>query len=69
MIVNDNSKGIVSLVICIGFLGIFAGLALAGSDIVNPWTSQAVAAQTAMQTSHEAAINRIDLNHYQQERQ
>ena len=69
MIVNDLNKGIFYLVISVGLLGVFAGLAISGADIVNPWTSQAIAAQTELQTGYEAELNQIDLNYYQIERE
>ncbi len=68
MVVKTFTKGLFYTILGIAVLGFFAGLAMAGSDIVNPWTSQAAAAQTQAIIEHETEKNNIDLHYYAQER-
>lgn len=68
MVVKTFTKGLFYTILGVAMLGFFAGLAIAGSDIVNPWTSQATAAQTQIATAHQQAINEIDTQYYEQER-
>lgn len=68
MVVKTFTKGLFYTILGIGVLGFFAGLAMAGSDIVNPWTSQAAAAQTQAIMEYETEKNNIDLHYYAQER-
>lgn len=68
MVIKTFTKGVFYTIICVGLLGLLSGLALTGADIVNPWTSQAKAAQTEMQTAYVAEKNTIDLAYYRQVR-
>lgn len=68
MVVKTSTKGHFYTILGVAVLVFFAGLAIAGSDIVNPWTSQAVAAQTQAIVEYETEKNNIDLHYYAQER-
>ncbi len=68
MVVKTFTKGLFYTILGVAALGFLAGLAMAGSDIVNPWTSQAAAAQTQAIVEYETEKNSIDLHYYAQER-
>ncbi len=65
----NTFKGVSTIVLCAAILGLLAGLALAGSDLANPWTSQAQAAQIEMQTVYNAKKKEVDLIYYRRERE
>jgi len=67
MVVHTFNRGVFYTIIAVAVLTFLSGLALSGSDIVNPWTSQAKAAQVEMQTAYAAEKNNIDLTYYEQE--
>lgn len=66
MVVHTFNKGVFYTIIAVAVLTFLSGLALSGSDIVNPRTSKAQAAQIEMQTAYAAEKNNIDLTYYEQ---
>ncbi len=67
--ITNSFKGIASIILTVALIGLVAGLSIAGSDLANPWTSQAAAAQRQAETAHETEKNAIDRHYYAQERE
>ncbi len=69
MVVHTFNRGVFYTLVGVAILTFLSGLALADSDIVNPWTSQAKVAQVKAQTAYTVEKNNIDLDYYKREQE
>lgn len=63
-VIQSSTKGAITFLVLLAFFG---GLAVSQSDLANPWTGQAKAAQIEANTAYQQQINAIDVQLYQQQ--
>ncbi len=70
MLVNNSITGaLVLLVVVMLVIGVFAGLAISDSDLVNPYRNQAEAERIRQEAAIQAQRDAIDLQTYQREQE
>ncbi len=66
-VINPVTYALVVLVIVALVAGLVVGMALAGTEILNPYTSQAKANEINQNTEYQAQVNSIDLENRRRE--